>query len=67
LEYNVAPARGDSITANGTAGVIPIDGVLRDQIITDNSDGVGIVVALDSPVTGLCIVEFPAGVSIADL
>jgi len=67
LEYASAPSRGDSIAANGTVGVIPIDGVLRDQIITDNSDGVGVVVALDSPVTGLCVVEFGGGVSVADL
>jgi hypothetical protein len=67
LEYASAPNRGDSIAANGSAGVIPIDGVLRDQIIADNSDGVGVVVALDEPVTGVCVVEFGGGVSVADL
>ncbi len=60
LEYQTAPALGDKIAAHGSSGTIPIDGVLRDRIITDNVDGVGTVTALDSPLTGLCIVEFPA-------
>jgi len=60
LEYETAPALGDKIVAHGSSGTIPIDGVLRDRIITDNVDGTGTVTALNSPLTGLVIVEFPA-------
>jgi len=60
LEYQTAPAIGDKIACHGSAGTVAVDGVLRDRIISDNTDGVGTVVALNEPVTNLCVVEFPA-------
>lgn len=59
FEYNGAFAVLDNIVADGSLGTIKIDGVLRNRVKHDNTNGSGTVVAKDSPVTGLAVVEFP--------
>lgn len=50
---------GHQIQANGTAGTIPIDGVLRDQVKDVASSGVGTIVEIDTGSTPVLIrVEF---------
>jgi hypothetical protein len=58
LEYSTAFSRGNGIQANGSPGVIAIDGVFRDQVKPAGT--FGYAVALDKPRTGLVVVEFNA-------
>ncbi len=57
LEYAGTPTVGQQIQANGTPGVIPIGGILYDQVKGVNSGGVGLIVSKDE-VAGLCTVRF---------
>jgi len=54
-----SPALGQQIQANGTAGTIPIEGVLRDQVKGVASGGVGTIVEIDAGAAPVLIrVEF---------
>lgn len=64
LEYNGAVTRGHSVQANGTPGVIPIGGQLRNQVKdVAFAAGSGVIWAIDEPRTGLIIVEYPGTAS----
>lgn len=61
FEYNPGnnpPARGDRIVAEGTIGVIPIGGFLRDRVKKDNVNGIGTVVNVDEYAVGVVGVQF---------
>lgn len=58
LEYAGTPTIGQQVQANGTPGVIPIGGILYDQVKGVASGGVGLIVSKDE-VQGLCTVRFP--------
>ncbi len=58
-----ALALGDQVVADGSAGTIFVNGVLRNRIKRDNTNGNGLVVAL-IPATGTvlqAIIEWPSG------
>lgn len=58
VEYaGAAPAIGNKVVANGTAGVIPIGGFLRDQVKVDNTNGLAVVRNVDEYATGVALVQ----------
>lgn len=68
FEYTgAAPVLGNSIQADASAGTIAISGVLRQRVhvggapFANPPTGIGLVVAIDSPRTGLLVVEFGIG------
>jgi hypothetical protein len=63
LENNGAISLGDNVVADGSLGTILFDGIIRNRVKRDNTNGVGVVVAL-YPATGTVLsvtVEFPSG------
>ena len=51
--------RGDKIVSKAGTGTLTTGGFVRDTVKTDNTNGVGTVVATATPITGMVIVRFP--------
>lgn len=59
FEYTGSPTLGQQIQSNATNGTIKIGGFVRDVVkAVASPNGVGVIVAIDAPATGLLVVEF---------